>query len=216
MRAMPTKHKVGESMRFRQVLGDLDADIRQVSAYSADFSGDSLRWTRKLSIAATPTMICCILYRVAHWFWVNGHPHLARSITWLNYVINKAIISPEANIGPGLYVPHTVGVVFQGHAGSRLTIYGHGMVCSSTPIVGRLAIDENCPVLGDDVVVGAHAAVVGPIHIGSGSTIGLGVGLDESLPPRSIVIPGVSTTIPLTSPACDHEALAIEKRTVTT
>ena len=64
-------------MKFRQVIEDLDGDLRQVAKYSADFSGGELRWTRRLSMLATPTLMCATLYRVAHWLYVNRFVRLA-------------------------------------------------------------------------------------------------------------------------------------------
>lgn len=179
-------------MTLREVFQAIDADLLRVAHYSADFSGNNVHWARKLSMLLTPTLMCTTGYRFAHWLYANGHKRLALAVTYLNFLVHKAIISPGARVGPGFYIPHTVGVILHGHAGANLTLYAHAVVCSSTPIIRKIDVTDECPILGDDVTVGAHSMVVGPVSIGSGTTVGLGVGVTMDVPPRSVVMPGPS------------------------
>lgn len=180
-------------MTLRDVIRLIDSDMRQMLKHSAAFWDNQLRWTRRLSLLATPAIMCSVLYRFAHYFHVKRLWPLAVFLTWINYVLNRALISPTARIGAGMYIPHTVNVVFQGHAGAHLTLYAHCMVCSLKPSPRRLAVTSDCPTLGDDVVVGAHSAIVGGIQVGNGAVVGMGGALSESIPAGAVVLPRGST-----------------------
>ena len=119
-----------------------------------------------------PGTMCCALHRLAHWLWCKEWRRAAGLLARINYVVHKAEIAPGASIGPGMYLPHTVGVLFQAHAGSGLTLYTNCQVAPrrATPACG--AVPQDAPVLGNDVTIGAYAVVLGPARIGDAARIG--------------------------------------------
>lgn len=93
-------------------------------------------------------------------------------VTRLNTLYNSSELSPLARIGPGLHVPHTMGVGFGAiTAGRNLTILHQGSLGLRNRDVDH-ADPANYPTLGDNVQIGPGAVVLGPISIGDGATIG--------------------------------------------
>jgi len=159
-------------MAYRTLRSDLSADIDMYETQGADFSERRASLVRKLGIMLTPAMMCVLLYRVSHWLWTRGWHRAASLASRVNYVLHRADISPVSVIGPGLYIPHTVGILFHGSAGSRLSLFAHACVVAGSPRVARAALAEDCPRLGDDVAVGAYGVVMGGVVLENDVRIG--------------------------------------------
>jgi serine O-acetyltransferase len=157
-------------------------DIIQYIKFSADFSEENFSKLRMLSAFLTPSIMCCFIYRLAHWFYQRGFQLIARLITRLNYLIHKADISPAAEIGPGLYIPHTPGIAFYGHAGKNLTLYALALVVTKSIHVERHHDVNDAPLIGNNVILGAYSVVKGALVIGDNSTVGPNCYLMESIP----------------------------------
>jgi len=93
----------------------------------------------------------------------------------VNYLLHKADISPAASIGPGLYIPHTVGVIVYGHAGSYLRVLARAMMAPHGPRPSPCCSLDNAPVLGDQVTLGVDSVVVGAVRLGNAVRVGPGV-----------------------------------------
>ncbi len=93
-------------------------------------------------------------------------------------------ISPAAEIGPGLRIPHGVGIVIGGYArvGSGAMILQQ--VTLGSPSQGRLT---EMPRLGDRVFLGAGCKLVGPIEIGDDVVVGPNAVVSQSIPAGSRV-----------------------------
>ena len=151
------------------------ADIDRYSRGSAEFQNRSASLIRRISILLTPSLMCCLLIRLAHaahlreWRWV------ASSLSRLNALAHKIEVDPAASVGPGLYIPHPTGIILRGCAGRGLTLYSSAIVgpVLALPSCGDTLAE--CPVLGDNVTVGAFATIVGPITVGDRAQVGPGV-----------------------------------------
>ncbi|WP_430010162.1 serine O-acetyltransferase [Methylophaga lonarensis] len=157
------------------------ADIVQYIKFSADFSGEHYSKLRMLSSFLTPPVLCSFMHRIAHWLHQRRMGWLARRVSDLNFLIHRADITPAAEIGPGLYIPHTPGIVFYGHAGRNLTLYARAIVVSEACPADKNHQVTHAPILGDDVIVGAYAIVRGDLTVGSQSTIGPNCLLNKSI-----------------------------------
>ena len=155
--------------RLRDVCLGVNRDIERLVEYAADFSGRRLGPLRRLSFLLMPPIQCALLYRLSHWLHSHGRRGLACQLARVNYVLHKSAISPAARIGPGLYVPHTVGVVFQAHAGDNLTLYAWSKVVP--PVIRHWdgEVPGDAPRLGSGVTVGVGTVVVGPITVPDGT-----------------------------------------------
>jgi serine O-acetyltransferase len=124
-------------------------------------------------------------HRLSHWMWTHGFNLLAR---WLSQVVRGLTgieIHPGAQIGPGFFIDHGMGVVIGETAeiGTDVTLY-HGVTLGGT----SLAKGKRHPTLENGVVVGAGAKVLGAITIGENSRIGANAVVVKSVPPNSVVV----------------------------
>ncbi len=124
-------------------------------------------------------------HRLTHWLWGRNFRVLAR---WLSHVVRFLTgieIHPGATIGPRLFIDHGMGVVIgeTAEVGADVTLY-HGVTLGGT----SLTKGKRHPTLGDRVVVGAGAKVLGDITIGEDSRIGANAVVIKSVPPDSVVV----------------------------
>lgn len=116
-----------------------------------------------------PSIHALISYRIAHFFYKNKFFFLARLISQLSRFFTGIEIHPGAIIGKGLFIDHGMGVVIGETAeiGNNVTIY-HGVTLGGT---GKDK-GKRHPTVGNDVIIGCGAKVLGPITIGDGAKIG--------------------------------------------
>ena len=187
---------------LRGLWRSLRADMDQYSRYSAGFLPPRQSLARRLSILLTPPLLCCLLYRLSHWLFCSGRPALASAAARLNFLLHRCAISPASSIGPGVYIPHTVGLVFHGHGGERLTLYHRAIVCARSVHVWKDQVFDDCPVLGDDVTVGVNAVVSGGVRVGDRSYLGAIAIVTEDVPSDTIVVDNnVKRFVPRAAPA---------------
>lgn len=107
-------------------------------------------------------------YRVAHRLHVSGHRFEARAISQLARMVTGIEIHPGAKIGKGLVIDHGMGVVIGETAiiGDNCTLY-QGVTLGGT---GK-DVGKRHPTLGNNVMVGAGAKVLGPFQIGDNTKI---------------------------------------------
>jgi serine O-acetyltransferase len=141
---------------------------------------------------------CVLLHRLSHHCQRNGWPRLARLWWHLNTFLTGADISALANLGPGLVIPHPLGVAIAGTAGRNFTV----MACSGLGSeLGRredVGAGPGLPMLGDDVWLEPHSGVMGPVKVGHRVRVcaGLPVACDvpddtevQWPPPRIVALP---------------------------
>lgn len=134
-----------------------------------------------------------LFYRLAFWGREARLPLLPTLFTQLNVALHSFECPPNVPIGPGLYLPHTVGTVVSAESvGSNVTVQ------SSVTIGQRRGNDF--PVIEDGVVVGTGAKVLGTIRVGAGSNIGANSVVLEDVPAGATVV-GVPARVISRSPA---------------
>lgn len=116
-----------------------------------------------------PTIHALIAYRISHYLYINKLFFLARLISQISRFFTGIEIHPGAKIGRGLVIDHGMGVVIGETAeiGDNVLLY-HGVTLGGT---GKDK-GKRHPIVGNNVVIGAGAKVLGPIYIGSNSKIG--------------------------------------------
>lgn len=124
-------------------------------------------------------------HRITHWLWVHRWRTLARWLSHFFRFLTGVEIHPGAKIGPGLFIDHGMGVVIGETAelGKCVTLY-HGVTLGGV----SLNKGKRHPTLGDHVVVGAGAKILGAITIGENSRIGANAVVVRSVPPESVVV----------------------------
>ncbi|HBI7043582.1 TPA: serine O-acetyltransferase [Clostridium perfringens] len=110
-----------------------------------------------------------IFYRIAHGLYKIKLFFLARLISQLGRFFTGIEIHPGAKIGKGLFIDHGMGVVIGETAeiGDNVTIY-HGVTLGGT---GKDK-GKRHPTIGNNVIIGCWAKILGPISIGDGAKIG--------------------------------------------
>ena len=149
-----------QAPRLRQLLRE---DIDCV------FHRDPAARTRIEVITTYPGVHATLLYRFANRLWRRGWRYLPRLFSYIARVWTGIDIHPGATIGQRFFIDHGTGVVIGETAeiGNDVTLY-HGVT------LGGVSWNKGKrhPTLGDDVVVGAGAKILGPIEIGKGARVG--------------------------------------------
>ncbi len=116
-----------------------------------------------------PGLHARILHRLANTLWHINLKWLARFLSYLTRALTGIEIHPGATIGRRFFIDHGMGVVIGETAeiGDDVTLY-HGVTLGGT----SWRHGKRHPTLGDGVVVGAGAKILGPIFIGAGAKIG--------------------------------------------
>lgn len=116
-----------------------------------------------------PGLHAIAAHRVAHGLWRRGWRTTARLIAYVSRAVTAIDIHPGATIGPGFFIDHGCGVVIGETAelGADVTLY-HGVT------LGGVSWNpgKRHPTLGDRVMVGAGAKILGPIAIGADARVG--------------------------------------------
>jgi serine O-acetyltransferase len=125
------------------------------------------------------------IHRITHWLWKNDVKFIARWISQVGRWLTGIEIHPGATIGSGFFIDHGMGVVIGETAeiGTDVTIY-HGVTLGGT----SLSKGKRHPTIGDRVVIGAGAKVLGDIEIGADSRIGANAVVVKSVPANSVVV----------------------------
>ncbi len=124
-------------------------------------------------------------HRIAHWLWVRNFKLLARIVSQMARFFTQIEIHPGATIGEGFFIDHGSGVVIgeTTEIGNNVTLY-QGVTLGGT---GKEK-GKRHPTLGDDVVVGNGARILGSFTVGDGSRIGAGAVVLKEVPPNSTVV----------------------------
>ena len=125
------------------------------------------------------------VHRIAHWMWKHHLKLPARALAQVMRWITGIEIHPGATIGPGFFIDHGMGVVIGETAeiGKDVTIY-HAVTLGGT----STSKGKRHPTIGDRVVIGTGAKVLGAITIGEDSRIGANAVVVKSVPPNSVVV----------------------------
>jgi serine O-acetyltransferase len=136
-------------------------------------------------VTTYPGVHAVIIYRMSHALWNIGLKWLARWLSTLGRWVTGIEIHPAAKIGRRFFIDHGMGVVVGETAdiGDDCTLY-HGVTLGGT----TWKKGKRHPTLGNDVVVGAGAKVLGPIVIGAGARIGSNAVVVKDVPQGATVV----------------------------
>lgn len=118
-------------------------------------------------------------HRLAHWLWRHHLKLLARMLSQWGRFVTEIEIHPGANIGRRFFIDHGSGVVI----GETSKIGDDVLMYQGTSLAGTsLTKGKRHPTIGNSVVIGAGAIVLGAITIGEGARIGAGSVVVKSVP----------------------------------
>jgi len=136
-------------------------------------------------LTSYPGVHAILLHRVAHFFWKIGLPFIPRYLSFIARQITGIEIHPGAKIGKNFFIDHGSGTVIGETAeiGNNVTIY-------QNVTLGGTSLEpvKRHPTIGDNVVIGVGAKILGPIKIGSNVKIGANSVVTKDIPPNSVVV----------------------------
>lgn len=136
-------------------------------------------------ITCYPGFHAMLVHRVSHRLWKSGLKWPARFLSHLGRWLTGIEIHPGAQIGRRFFIDHGMGVVIgeTSEIGDDCTLY-HGVTLGGT----SWNKGKRHPTLGEGVVIGAGAKVLGPIVIGAGAKIGSNAVVVKAVPPGATAI----------------------------
>jgi serine O-acetyltransferase len=135
-------------------------------------------------------------HRTAHWLYRGELFFLARFVNHIGRFLTAIDIHPGAVIGRNLFIDHGFVVIGEtAEIGDGVTIYQHVTLGGTNPADGIGG--KRHPTIGDNVIVGSGAAVLGPIQIGARARIGANAVVTRDVPEGATMvgIPARSTLV---------------------
>ena len=126
-----------------------------------------------------------IVHRAAHWFYKHDHKLIARLISQTMRGITGIEIHPGAKIGKGLLIDHGSGVVI----GETAEIGDYCLLYQGCTLGGTgKDHGKRHPTLGNNVMVGAGAKILGPFKVGDNAKIAANAVVLKEVPPNSTAV----------------------------
>ncbi len=142
---------------------------------------------RNIAVVLTsyPGIRAVLMHRIAHFFYKMDVPFIPRYLSEIAHQLTGIDIHPGAKIGKDFFIDHGTGVVIgeTAEVGDNVLIY-HGVTLGGTntkPI-------KRHPTVGNNVVIGAGAKILGPIKIGNNVKIGANSVVTRDVPDNAVVV----------------------------
>ena len=146
-----------------------------------------------LSIILTyPGVKAVFFHQIANFFHLAGFDLIARIISQTSRFFTGIEIHPGAKIGKNLFIDHGMGVVIgeTSEIGNDVTIYHAVTLGGISPSIDseRQRHEKRHPTIGNDVVIGSGAQIIGPVKVGSGSRIAANAVVVNDVPEDSTMV----------------------------
>ena len=156
----------------------------------------------KLSLILTyPGVKAVFFHRIANFFSTAKFHLFARIISQLSRFLTGIEIHPKAKIGKNLFIDHGMGVVIgeTSEIGDNVTIYHAVTLGGSSPSIDseRQRHEKRHPTIGNDVVIGSGAQIIGPIKIGNNSRIAANAVVVKDVPENATMVGIPAKTVKL-------------------
>ena len=147
----------------------------------------------KLSLILTyPGVKAVFFHRVANFFQLAKFYLIARIISQLSRFLTGIEIHPGAKIGKNLFIDHGMGVVIgeTSEIGNNVTIYHMATLGGIAPSINsnNQRQVKRHPTLGDCVVVGSGAQILGPVMIGANTKVGANAVVTKDVPENAVMV----------------------------
>ena len=146
-----------------------------------------------LSVILTyPGVKAVFFHQISNFFYKAGFDLVARIISQMVRFFTGIEIHPGAKIGKNLFIDHGMGVVIgeTSEIGNNVTIYHAVTLGGSSPSVDseRQRHEKRHPTIGDDVVIGSGAQIIGPIKVGNNSRIAANAVVVKDVPDNATMV----------------------------
>ncbi|MCD8377699.1 MAG: serine O-acetyltransferase [Candidatus Gastranaerophilales bacterium] len=164
---------------FLRALKKIKEDIRVI--YENDPAANNILEI----IFCYPGFQALLFHRIAHKLRFWGMPFIPRYISYLTRIITGIEIHPAASIGERLFIDHGEGVVI-----GETTIIGNDVLIYQQVTLGGTGKEhgKRHPTIGNNVIIGAGAKILGNIKIGDNVRVGAGSVVVDDVPENSTVV----------------------------
>ena len=147
----------------------------------------------KLSLILTyPGVKAVFFHRIANFFQLAKFYLVARIISQLSRFLTGIEIHPGAKIGKNLFIDHGMGVVIgeTSEIGNNVTIYHMATLGGIAPSINSNSQRQvkRHPTLGDCVVVGSGAQILGPVMVGANAKVGANAVVTKDVPENAVMV----------------------------
>ena len=146
-----------------------------------------------LSIVLTyPGVKAVFFHKIANFFYLAGFDLIARIISQSIRFFTGIEIHPGAKIGKNLFIDHGMGVVIgeTSEIGDNVTIYHAVTLGGISPSINsdNQRNEKRHPTIGNDVVIGSGAQIIGPIKIGNSARVAANAVVVNDVPENSTMV----------------------------
>jgi len=146
-----------------------------------------------LSIILTyPGVKAVFFHHISNFFYKAGFDLIARVVSQTIRFFTGVEIHPGAKIGKNLFIDHGMGVVIgeTSEIGDNVTIYHNVTLGGSSPSIDseRQRHEKRHPTIGNDVVIGSGAQIIGPIKVGNNSRIAANAVVVKDVPENATMV----------------------------
>ena len=147
----------------------------------------------KLSLILTyPGVKAVFFHRIANFFYLAKFDLIARFISQFSRFLTGIEIHPGAKIGKNLFIDHGMGVVIgeTSEIGNNVTIYHMATLGGIAPSINSNSQRQvkRHPTLGDCVVVGSGAQILGPVMVGANAKVGANAVVTKDVPENAVMV----------------------------
>jgi serine O-acetyltransferase len=160
----------------------LARDYSAIRRKDPALAGKATGWLEALLY---PSLWALALHRLAHPLYRMRLPLLPRLVSMASRLLTGIEIHPGAAIGPGLFVDHGMGTVI----GETAEIGSEVVLFHQVTLGGRgSGAGKRHPTIGDGVLIGAGAKILGAIRVGNGAKVGANAVVLEDVPEGATVV----------------------------
>ena len=144
------------------------------------------------SVLTYPGVKAVFFHQISNFFYKAGFDLVARIISQTVRFFTGIEIHPGAKIGKNLFIDHGMGVVVgeTSEIGDNVTIYHAVTLGGSSPSIDseRQRHEKRHPTIGDDVVIGSGAQIIGPVKIGKFARIAANAVVVKDVPENATMV----------------------------
>jgi len=164
---------------FKKIVNEIDSV----------FARDPAARSRLEVFLCYPGLHAVLFYRLSNWLWRKNIKLLARVLSYISRFITGIEIHPGATIGQRFFIDHGMGVVIGETAtiGDDVTLY-HDVTLGGVSPGDNAKGDLRHPQLGNGVIIGSGAQLLGPIKVGDKARVGSNSVVVKDVPAGAIVV----------------------------
>jgi serine O-acetyltransferase len=171
---------------LKETLSLIKADIEA----RAELEEKSLTFFRKFRYIFKSASMPIVLYRWQIFFYQHQMGFIASLLKLLNNIVFTVVIHPETKIGPGFLIYHSsyVRIGANVEIGKNCHLVHQSTIMASPFYNAEHGNDRQGPVIGDGLLLGCGASIIGNIRLGNNVKVAINSSVDESFPDDAVLI----------------------------